>query len=321
MAQLEGISEPLRVHTTSAEPAVVTLSLDLAPSVDVGDAGSVEPAVNDALDMPEASEPGGERVGEHAASDGAASNDAASDGAAGGERAGEHAASGEAAPDADTDAVIELESRVLSAEVTGGAAIDGSQDEAAFGYVARASVLGANAWRAVELGAGDREAAVALARALPGLSLTAVDGFGAPGQTRRKPGKASANVMFTAGDVQDTGLRAHACDLVVSNGVAHRLEDPSRLFVEVARLAREDAAICIRDFCRPDSAAELTALVELHMEETREASRRRFVASLRAALRLSEVEALCAAAGLTGVQVRRCSDLHWEVARARVRGQ
>lgn len=195
----------------------------------------------------------------------------------------------------------------------------GAPDDAPHDFLARALLLGANAWRAVDLGTGTGEAAIALARGLPGLSLTAVERDARfTRRARKRQTKIAANVVFVTGDVQATGLPAHTCDLVISHGVAHRLADPLALFAEVARLARADAAIYLRDLRRPDSPAELEALTRQHAQDDDDALR--LADSLRAALRIAEVEQLCAAVGLTGVAVQACGEHHWEVLRARVRG-
>ncbi len=213
------------------------------------------------------------------------------------------------------------------------APISGSQDaedarslqtsldgEAQRSFVARAQVLGASAWRAVELGSGLGDIAIGMVRALPGLHLIAVEASAAMLRlARRKQGVMHSNVAFVGGDPRATGLPAQSCDLVLAHGVVHRLEDPLALFVEVVRLARDDAAIYICDLRRPETSEALERAVAEQAEEWSERQRRQLQAAMQAGLRIVEVRALCAAAGLTNIEVRACGEHHWEAVRARRR--
>jgi len=188
--------------------------------------------------------------------------------------------------------------------------------EAQRSFVARAQVLGANAWRAVELGSGLGDIAIGMVRALPGLHLIAVEGSAAMLRlARRKQGAMHTNVAFVGGDAVVTGLPGQSCDLVLAHGLVHRLADPLALFAEVARLARDDAAIYICDLRRPESPEALERAVADQDEAWSERQRRQ----LQAALRVDEVRALCVAAALTTVEVRACGEHHWEAVRARRR--
>ena len=193
-------------------------------------------------------------------------------------------------------------------------------DEGLRSFIARARVLGANAWRAVDLGAGLGDIAIALARALPGLHLVAIDSSAAMLRlARRKQWMMNTNVAFVRGDAQATGLSDNSCDLVLAHGVVHHLEDPAALFSEVARIASDDAAIYICDLQRPETPEALERAVEAQAEEWSERQRRRLADTMRASLRVDEVRALCAAAGLAGVEVRLSGEHRWEVVRARRR--
>lgn len=193
--------------------------------------------------------------------------------------------------------------------------------EAQRSFVARAQVLGANAWRAVDLGSGLGDIALAMARALPGLHLIAIESSATLLRLAcRKRGVMHGNVVFLRGDARATGLPEHSCDLVLAHDVVHHLTDPLALFLEVARVAREDAAIYVRDLRRPETAEALERAVEDQTLEWSERQRRQLHAAMHAALAVEEVRALCDAAGLCDVEVRACGELHWEVVRARRRG-
>jgi len=195
--------------------------------------------------------------------------------------------------------------------------------EAQRSFVARAQVLGANAWRAVELGSGLGDVAIGMVRALPGLHLIAVEVSATMlALARRKQGVMHTNVAFVGfvgGDAVATGLPGQSCDLVLAYGLVHRLEAPLALFVEVARLARDDAAIYICDLRRPETPEALGRAAADQDEEWSEHQRRQLQATMQAGLRVDEVRALCVAARLTNVEVRACGEHHWEAVRARRR--
>lgn len=193
-------------------------------------------------------------------------------------------------------------------------------DEGLRSFIARAQVLGANAWRAVELGTGLGDVAIGLARALPGLHMRAIDSSAALLRlARRKQWMMNTNVSFIRGDAQATGLSGQSCDLVLAHGVVHQLRDPAALFLEIARIASADAAIYVCDLERPGTPEALERALESQGEDYSERQRERLADAMRAALRIDEVRALCGAAGLTDVEVRPSGEHRWEVVRARRR--
>ena len=347
MAELEGIPEHLRglVPRDQAEAASAVAPLDdaeLAIAVDTDAATAMTPddaetTTLTASDESPAAPDNAERTSAPAAPDVDPPAPLAISDAADALAASDDPAAPRTASDEDPTATADAEVANTPPEETDASAVAaapqldplprshapqldaGAPEDAPHDFIARALVLGANAWRAVDLGTGTGEAAIALARGLPGLYLTAVERDARSARrARKRQSKLAANVVFVTGDVQATGLPAHTCDLVISHGVAHRLADPLALFAELARLARDDAAIYLRDLRRPDSPAELAALTRQHAQDDDDAQR--LADSLRAALRVAEVEQLCAAVGLTGVTVHACGEHHWEVLRARVRG-
>ena len=116
-------------------------------------------------------------------------------------------------------------------------------------------------------------------------------------------------------DVKATGYEPGRFDLIVCNSVVHHLPDPVPLFREIRRLMSESTHVLIKDLIRPDSEAELAALVAAHTVSDTPYQRQLFADSLRAALTIPEVERACEKAGLSSIDVRRVSDRHFCVTR------
>jgi SAM-dependent methyltransferase len=122
-------------------------------------------------------------------------------------------------------------------------------------------------------------------------------------------------LLVARADAKATGYPSGSFDMIVSNSLAHHIPAPLDLFAEVARLARPGAGIFIKDLHRADTDAEHRHLVERYASDCTLRQRQLFSDSLRAALTVKEVAAMCAEAGLSNVSVRRCSDRHWCVER------
>ncbi len=124
---------------------------------------------------------------------------------------------------------------------------------------------------------------------------------------------ASVGVALLLSDGKGTGLFAGSFDAVVSNSLVHHVPEPITVFREFARLARSGGWVFLRDLRRPDSDTELDRLVTLHASDASESQRALFAASLRAALTLEEVNALCREVGWSEAALAT-SDRHWTVA-------
>lgn len=126
-------------------------------------------------------------------------------------------------------------------------------------------VAGRAAGRALDIGTGPGQIVLKLARRLPGWEITGVDrAANMIAQAREslatvnarggESGGAStrqARVQFMVGDGNRLPFPDHSFDLVMCNSVLHHLTEPQKLFAEMARLAKPDGAILIRDLRRP----------------------------------------------------------------------
>jgi ubiquinone/menaquinone biosynthesis C-methylase UbiE len=111
---------------------------------------------------------------------------------------------------------------------------------------------------------------------------------------------------------------------VICNTIIHHIPGPEEAIAEMLRLLGPGGALFVRDLVRPDSHADVAALVAKHGGEptSREpkivASHARqralFEASLLAGLTLAEMRALVLPLGIPAEKVTMTSDRHWTLA-------
>lgn len=166
--------------------------------------------------------------------------------------------------------------------------------------MARFARLFAAPRRAVDLGCGDADIALRLARLYPHCRIDALDGADAMlRQARRAVAAASLErrVRLRKSILPDPSLPAARYDAVVSNSLLHHLPDPAVLWDAVRRLARPGAAVFVSDLARPANAGCAQALVERHARAAPPVLRRDFYNSLLAAFTPAELRAQLAARG------------------------
>jgi ubiquinone/menaquinone biosynthesis C-methylase UbiE len=170
----------------------------------------------------------------------------------------------------------------------------------------------------LDAGTGPGHIAVLIAKRAPGLQVIATDLAEEMLALARAHTAAAGlldRVTIVRADAKATPFPDGRFDMVLSNSMVHHLPEPERFFVEVHRVVRKAGAIFIKDLLRPETEDEWRALVERYAGQDSPYQRRLFSDSLRAALRVEEVTAMCAAAGITGATIRQTSDRHWVVER------
>lgn len=167
------------------------------------------------------------------------------------------------------------------------------------------------AGRALDIGCGPGQIVLKLARRLPGWHFAGLDrsanmvrqALAARDQAaRRTGGDLTSRVQFFTGDGSRLPLADASCDLVVCNSVLHHLEQPLRLLAEIARVARPESAILVRDLRRPSRPA-YPLHVRWHGRHYSGLMYKLYCDSVRAAYTPEELAALLSASPLRDARI------------------
>lgn len=169
----------------------------------------------------------------------------------------------------------------------------------------------------VDLGCGPADIPIRIARALPELRITAIDGsISMLSHARQRIAEEglSANIDLVLARLPGAIPDGRRFDAVISNSLLHHLPDPAVLWEEVRRLARPGAPVFVIDLMRPDSPEAARRIVETYAANERAILRSDFFNSLLAAFTIEEVEGQLRRAGLdASLAVSRTSDRHLAV--------
>lgn len=170
----------------------------------------------------------------------------------------------------------------------------------------------------IDLGCGTGQIAMLLVQRNPALQILAVDLANEMirlGVEKVTKAGLAASIRMERQDVKALRVPDATFDLVICNSTAHHVPEPLSLFREIARVAKPDAAILVRDLIRPLSEEEAWATVKRVAAADHPRQQQLFFDSLCAALTLDEVEAVVKQAGLRGMRIARVSDRHWTAER------
>jgi len=165
---------------------------------------------------------------------------------------------------------------------------------------------------AVDIGCGPGDVMIRLARALPGLRITAIDASApmiALARAAVMTEGLSDRIELVQGYVPGVALNALSFDAVLSKDLLHHVPDPSVLWKEIARLARPGAVIYVMDLVRPSTPEEARRIVDRVAAREDPILREDFYNSLCAAFTVDELREQVAAAGLD-LEVRQAGDRH-----------
>lgn|SRR5574342_980408 len=166
----------------------------------------------------------------------------------------------------------------------------------------------------VDLGCGPGDIPVRFARALPDISIIAVDGSEpmiALARQAVKEAGVEERVSAICARLPMLPLPLRSFDAVVSNSLVHHMPDPNAFWNEVLRLGRPGAAVLIMDLLRPESAERAHEIVEQYSRTEAPVLKMDFFNSLCAAFTLREIRHQIRSRGLGGLVCEPASDRHW----------
>lgn len=165
----------------------------------------------------------------------------------------------------------------------------------------------------LDLGCGPADISIRFCRALPGITLTGLDGAAAMLELGRQAVERhglSSRLALECRYLPDATLTPARFDAVISNSLLHHLGDSTVLWQTVTHAARPGAPVVVMDLMRPDSLEAAGQLAERYASDAPAVLRHDFYHSLLAAYRPDEVRAQLADAGLAHFSVEAVSDRH-----------
>jgi ubiquinone/menaquinone biosynthesis C-methylase UbiE len=214
------------------------------------------------------------------------------------------------------DRILEPELMTDEAQTLAYAAADFEQVNQGFVDRYRASFPKGIGGKMVDLGCGPADIPVRFARALPGYSITAVDGSEAMVTLAQQAvigAGVTDRVQVQRARLPMLPLPLQSFDAVVSNSLVHHMPDPFVFWNELVRLGKPGATVLIMDLFRPESTARARAIVESYAAQEAPLLKEDFYNSLCAAFTLREVRSQLRSRGLGGLVCELASDRHWVV--------
>jgi ubiquinone/menaquinone biosynthesis C-methylase UbiE len=188
-------------------------------------------------------------------------------------------------------------------------------------FAERAAALAGTVRWIVDIGSGNGKIPLAMCSLLPTpVRVCAVEMsaemLAVAARNRGQAGVTPLRLPLLNADAKLLPFGRGSVDMVTSNSLIHHIPQPLDVFREIARIVRPGAPILLRDLVRPQTGAEVEAILDKHAAGSSPLQRKLFSDSLRAALTVAEVRALLDACGLGDVAVSQISDRHWSAERS-----
>ncbi len=174
--------------------------------------------------------------------------------------------------------------------------------------------------RVADVGTGPAQIPIALCRCVVNVHVDALDLAEHMLRIARRnvAGAALTNrIRLLREDAKRLSLPDGSYDAVMSNSIVHHIPDPLAALKEMVRIVRPGGVLFVRDLLRPETHAELDALVRTYAADANPHQRQMFRDSLHAALTVQEVRSLAERCGLSPQCVQQTSDRHWTLCAVR----
>jgi ubiquinone/menaquinone biosynthesis C-methylase UbiE len=210
--------------------------------------------------------------------------------------------------------VLETEAMDTPTEAVDYDAMDHAEVNRIFTANLRAAGLRPEAGEILDLGAGTALIPIELCRQMPAARVLAVDSARSMLDVARKNIEAAGltdRIRLERADAKRLPYADGQFAAVISNSIVHHIADPQSVLAEAWRVAAPGGLLFFRDLIRPNDEPSVARLVDLYAAGANVHQRQMLADSLRAALRIEEVQALVAALGADPDGVRATSDRHW----------
>ncbi|MEZ6136369.1 MAG: methyltransferase domain-containing protein [Pirellulaceae bacterium] len=113
------------------------------------------------------------------------------------------------------------------------------------------------------------------------------------------------------GDSKQLDFANGSFGYAISNSLMHHLAEPTVAIAEMLRITQPGGQLFVRDLMRPNSTAELEALVQTYAGRETPFNQQLLRQSLHAALTLEEIRDLVQSYGFDATTAQATSDRHW----------
>ena len=165
---------------------------------------------------------------------------------------------------------------------------------------------------AVDIGCGPADVIIRLARAVPGIHVTAIDGSAPMIALAIEAVRAAGletRITLVHGRVPVVPLPDRRYDAILSKDLLHHVPLPATLWNEIARLGRPGAAVYVMDLIRPPTREDARRIVERVAAREDPILREDFYNSLCAAFTIDELREQLRTSGLD-LEVVTAGDRH-----------
>jgi ubiquinone/menaquinone biosynthesis C-methylase UbiE len=210
-----------------------------------------------------------------------------------------------------------LMQRVLEPEV-----MDTAEDAATYdamdhssvndSFIARLKTLGVNGL-CLDIGCGPGHIPLQLVTECPNVDVVALDlskNMLLVALKHQEECENGEQVEFVLADAKGIGAEDDFFDSVFSNSILHHIPEPIDFLSEAWRVLKPGGMLLIRDLFRPDNEQRARELVEMYAGEETQHAQDLFYASLCAALRPDELDALVKKIGIRNYKIVIDSDRH-----------